>query len=299
MELASLKLLVEIARRGSFATVARERNRDPSAVSRVVAALEAELGLRLFQRSTRRMSLTEAGVLYLARIEPLLDELERSWSEALQVSAAPTGTLRLTASVTFGQTVIVPLLARFRERYPAVKVEGVFTDSNLDLVAERIDLAVRLAPAVDGEVIAAKLMDTHYRVVAGASYLATAPPLEAPADLSDHACLLFALPAFRSRWLFRDRGGRTSEVAIRGDITLSPAGALRDAALAGLGPALLPDWLVDADIATGRLVRLFADHDVTATSFGTAAWLLYPSRAYLPAKVRVMIDFLRDRLPGA
>jgi DNA-binding transcriptional LysR family regulator len=304
MEINSLELFAAVARRGSFAGVAKDRNVDPSSVSRAIADLEAELGLRLFQRTTRSMTLTEAGDLYLARVEPLIEELARAREAAAQVSGAltgaltgaPRGLLRLTASVTFGQMRIVPLLGAFRARYPDLQVEGVFTDANVDLVADRIDLAIRLAPVVEGDVIAAKLMDTRYRVVATPGYLATHPPIARPTDLSAHKVLLFTIKAFRTRWLFRDPDGREQAVPIFGDITLSPAGSLLAAALAGLGPALLPDWLVDDAIAAGSLVRLLPDHAVTATTFDTGAWLVYPSRAYLPSKVRVMADFLREKL---
>jgi DNA-binding transcriptional LysR family regulator len=296
MEVQALTLFVDVARTGSFSAVAKERDLDPSSVSRVIAQLEAELGIRLFQRTTRRMALTEAGDLYLAKIEPLLTELQRAKDQALNASVGPTGTLRLTASVTFGLRRIVPLLGRFRALYPRLKIDCLFTDANVDLVAERVDLAVRLAPLIEGDLIATKLMNTFYRVVASPDYLASTPPIKQPSDLAHHRCLLFTLRPFRTRWLFRDAAGTTTETSVDGDITMSTAVGLLDLALAGLGPALLPDWLVDDDVAAGQLVNLFPAHAVTATSFDTAAWLIYPSRAYLPNKVRTMIDFLKGEL---
>jgi DNA-binding transcriptional LysR family regulator len=296
MDVQALDLFVAVARRLSFAAVAKDRGVDASSVSRAVAELEAELGVRLFQRTTRTMALTEAGAVYLARIEPLIDEIAGARDAAAQGAGRPRGTLRLTASVTFGQRRIAPLLGAFRARHPEVTLECLFTDAALDLVSERIDLAVRLAPAVEGDVIAAKLMDTRYRVVASPAYLADHPPLARPADLAAHRVLLFTLRAYRSRWLFRDEAGAVEAVAVAGDVTLSPAGALLDAAEAGLGPALLPDWLVDEAVASGRLVDPFPRHRATATTFDTAAWLVYPSRAWLPGKVRAMADFLREQL---
>lgn len=296
MELQALDLFVAVARRLSFAAVAKERSLDPSSVSRAIADLEAGLGLRLFQRTTRTMRLTEAGALYLARIEPLVDEIAAARDAALQVAGTPRGTLRITASVTFGQMRIVPLLGAFRALYPDLQVECLFTDANVDLVAERIDLAVRLAPAIEGDLVAAKLMDTRYRVVASSGYLARHPALTRPADLSAHRVLLFTLRAYRTHWQFRDAAGRVERVAIDGDVTLSPAGALLQAAESGLGPALLPDWLVDAAIEAGRLVDPFPAYRAAAAGFDTAAWLVYPTRAFLPGKVRAMADFLRERL---
>lgn len=288
-----LTLLQDVARLGSFAAAARLHGLDASSVSRSVAGIEAALNLRLFQRTTRRLSLTDEGSRYLSRAAPLIDELDRLAQDSR--ARAPAGTLRLTASVTFGQTRILPLLPAFRAAYPDVALDCQFTDANLDLIAERIDLAIRLAPLIEGDVIATRLMTTRYRVVASPGYLAQSPPLNAPEDMAMHRALLFTLRQFRSRWIFR-RGGVVREVPVSGDITLSPAGTLREAALAQLGPALLPDWLVDGDIAAGRLIHCLPDWEVTATRFDTGAWAVYPSRAWLPAKTRAMIDFLRAAL---
>ncbi|MCU0761310.1 MAG: LysR family transcriptional regulator [Steroidobacteraceae bacterium] len=296
MDLKTLDVFLDVARAGSFAAVAHARDLDPSSVSRAIADLETDLGVRLFQRSTRRLALTEAGDVFLGRVEPLAEELRRARDAAVQVSGAPRGRLRLTASVTFGQRCLLPRLPEFRRRYPDLALECLFTDANLDLVADRIDLAVRLAPAIEGDLVASKLMDTRYRVVAAPAYLDRSPPLERPADLQAHRCLRFTLGAYRTRWLFRDAQGAIETVPVDGDLTLSPAGALREAALLGLGPALLPDWLIDEDLAGGRLRQLFPGWAATATTFDTAAWAVYPSRAFLPQKVRVAIDFLRESL---
>jgi DNA-binding transcriptional LysR family regulator len=296
MQLETLDLLVAVARRGSFAAVAKERDMDPSSVSRAIAELEAELGLRLFQRSTRRMTLTEAGDVYLSQVEPLMEELERARDAASSTTGTPRGLLRMTTSETFGHRRIVPLLKEFRERYPLLKLECLFTDQNLDLVADRIDLAVRLGPTIEGNLIAAKLMDTHYRVVASKAYLERSEPLIVPQDIERHRVVMFNIRAFRTRWIFRPASGEDIEVPIDGDVTLSPAGSLRTAVLESMGPALLPNWLVDDDIARGHMVNVFPTYRVTATTFSTGAWLVYPSRAYLPSKVRVMIEFLREKL---
>ncbi len=296
MDLESLDLFVEVARKRSFAAVAKERNVDPSSVSRAIADLEAELGVRLFHRTTRTMTLTEAGDIYLARVEPLAEELSHAFEAARQVAGPPRGLLRLTASVTFGQTRILPLLGEFRALYSDIGLECLFTDANVDLVADRIDLAVRLAPTIEGDLIAAKLMDTRYRVVASRDYLAHNAPLARPTDLKAHKVLRFNLRDIRDSWLFRDASGNVESVPIDGDITLAPAGSLLDAAIAGLGPALLPNWLVDGAIRRDDLVDVFPAFQAAATTFDTAAWLVYPSRAFLPGKVRAMVNFLRAKM---
>lgn len=295
MDLDDLNLVVAVARAGSFAAVARSRELDPSSVSRAVAAVEQRLGLRLFQRTTRRLSLTEAGEAYLTRVQPLLEELDQARDAAQATRHGPLGTLRVTASVTFGQRCLVPLLPEFRRVFPQLGLELLLTDANLDLVAERVDLAIRLGPAPTGDLIGRKLFDTHYRVCAGASYMRGDLPAE-PGDLARHDCLLFLLPDFRGRWRFRDAGGLVTEVPVRGEVAISNAMALRDCALAGLGPALLADWLIDEDLARGALVDLFPAYEVTATDFATAAWLLYPSRRFLPRKVVLASEFLQRHL---
>jgi DNA-binding transcriptional LysR family regulator len=295
MNLSDLSLFVEVARQGSFAAVARDRGTDPSSVSRVIAGLEASLGARLFQRTSRRMELTEAGELYLSRLPALIDELSRLRDEAATLRADPVGTVRLTASVAFGQTCLVPLLPAFAATFPRLKLELLLTDNTLDLVADRIDLAIRLGPSVRADLIGVKLRPTRYRVVASPGYLAAHGALKQPSDLTARACLLFSLSDFRSRWLFRDPMGE-EQVPVGGQFVISNPLALQRGVLDGLGPALLADWLIAEDLAQGRLVDLFPDHDVTATTFDTAAWLLYPSRAYLPRKTRSTIDFLRGAL---
>lgn len=170
------------------------------------------------------------------------------------------------------------------------------TDANIDLVAERLDLAVRLGPRRGTPFIRSKLFDTHYRVVASPGYTAEAGPLPEPAALETRDCVLFPFPDYRSKWRFKGPDGRIATVSVQGRLIISNAGALRQAVLAGLGPALLADWLIGDDVREGRLIDLFPACRVTAADFETAAWLLYPSRSFLPLKVRAVIDFLRAEL---
>ena len=297
MDLAQLRLFVRAAERGSFAAAARDLDMDASAVSRAVAALEAELGTRLLQRTTRTMALTEAGQAYLARIGPILDELDRARDEVAAAGAEPVGTLRLTTSVAFGAACLMPLVPEMRARFPRLKLELLISDSNLDLATERIDIALRLAPEPRADLIGVRLFATRYRVVASPGYLAREGTPATPGAVRDRPAIVFALPEFRSRWLFR-REGEIEDVPVAAGLAISSGLAIRQAAQDGLGLALLPDWLVGRDLASGALVDVFPEHEVTATSFDTAAWLLYASRQYLPRKVRLMIDFLRERLTG-
>lgn len=299
MDTDSLNIVVTVARLGSFASAARALDADPSSVSRTVASVEAALGLRLFQRTTRRLTVTEEGEAYLRRIGPLLEEFDLAREEASRIRDEPSGTLRFTTSVAFAHECVVPYLGEFQERYPALAVELHPTDANLDLIAAGMDLAVRLAAAPQGDLVSTRLSRTRYRVVASPDYVASHGPFTHPRQLENCDCLRFALPDFRTRWRFRRGGEETFEVPVSGRVLISNALALRRAALDGLGPALLPDWLIRRHLDEGRLSDLFADHECAATDYDTGAWALYPSRSFLPQKVRVAIDFLREKLRPA
>lgn len=295
MDIALLQIFVEVMRRGSFASVAHDRNVGPSSISRAIAALEQELGVRLFQRTTRRLEPTEAGMIYLARVESVVEELEQARVMAADMSKRPRGTLRVTAPVTFAQLHLAPLFPELSKEYPDLCFEMLLTDQMVDLFAERIDLAIRLGPLSDSTLIANRLCSTEYRICASPGYLEWHGAPKTPEALSDHNCLLFPLPGFRSRWRFRDRHGSITEVPVHGRWLISNSLALRQCAIGGMGITLLPTWLVGQSLRAGELTNLFPDYDVTATEFDTAAWLLYPSRAYLPLKVRVFVDFLKAK----
>lgn len=296
MDLSALQLFIEVMNQGSFAAVARDRNVDPSSVSRAIASLERELGIRLFQRTTRKLSPTEAGTAYFERIESLIEEMQQATHIAKDISGQPKGTLRITASVSFGQQCIVPLLPEFQVAYPDLVVDALFTDAVVDLFAERIDLAIRLGLLEDSTLIAQQLMRTHYRVCASEQYLQRRGHPSHPHDIQHHDCLLFPLSGFRTKWTFRSSDGETCTVPVGGRTIISNAIALQQCAIAGMGLSLLPNWLIDSDLQKGNLIDIFPNYEVTATDFNTAAWLVYPSRTYVPLKVRVFIEFLKTSM---
>ncbi len=296
MEIQSLELFVDVVKLGSFAAVARQRHMDPSSVSRSVQALEEELKLRLLQRTTRQVTLTEAGAIYFERVQHLVAELNYAKQLATDTVEKPYGVLRITASNSFGLKQIVPLLPAFKRANPDLVVDLLLTDSIVDLLAERVDLAIRLGVLPDSAMVARRLKPTRYLVCASPDYLRTFGHPASPFDVAGHKCLVFPLPGFRSRWLFKDADGKVSEVMVKGDLLISSGLALQQCAVDGMGLALLADWQVQQDIARGALVNVFPQHDVTATTFDTAVWFVYPSRAFVPLKVRAFMDFVSDAL---
>lgn len=295
---AALRLFQDVARAGSFAAVARARGIDPSIVSRQIKGVEQALGFRLFERNTRRLNLTEAGQLYLDRVRGVLDELEAARQEATDILSLPSGRLRITASTAFGERWLMPRLPGFAMRYPDITLDLLLTDNVVDIARDGVDLAIRLTPQPGGALVARKLMDTTYHVVASPDYLEKAGPLSGPDDLRTRDCLLLPLPGYRSHWRFR-RGAEVLEVPVTGRVTASSPLALHRAARDGMGPALLAGWIVDRDVGAGRLVECLPGWEASAADFDTAAWLVYPSRDYVPGKVRAMIDHLVTTVAAA
>lgn len=295
MDIEILRTFVEVMRRCSFAAVAREKDVAPSSISRAISSLEEELGVRLFQRSTRRLEPTEAGLLYYEHVEPLIDELERAQTIASDLSDHPHGTLRITAPVTFGQITLIPLLPELSSLYPDLTLEVLMSDNMADLLVEHIDIALRLGPLTDSSFVATQLCELSFVVCSSPAYIDKHGRPETLADIEQHNCLLFPLPGYSSRWRFRDSTGKVQEVPVHGHCYISNALSLKQCAMADMGLVLLPRWVVWRELADGQLVDLFPEFDVTATEFDSSAWLLYPSRSYLPLKVRVFVNFMKEK----
>jgi DNA-binding transcriptional LysR family regulator len=296
MDTTNLTIFVQAMRKRSFVAVARDRGVDPATISRAIAALEEELQLRLFQRTTRKIEPTEAGVVYFERIEPLVDELERAKLLASDVSARPEGVLRIACPVSFAELNIIPLLPEFARLYPELRYELVLTDAILDLIAERLDVAIRVGSLPDSSLIVHKLSPMISRVCATPQYLKEYGTPQTPPELINHRCLLLALTGFsRSNWKFTDKEGGVQEIVVGEYVRTSNAMALKQCALAGMGITLQAKWMIGRELKEGKLVDLFPDYEVTAAIDDAAAWLLYPSREYLPLKVRVFVEFLKQK----
>ena len=300
MELSQINAFLAVARCGGFAAAAREQGVAPSSMTRAVAALEASLGVRLLQRTTRQVTLTEAGARYRDRVAPIAEELAAARADASDAARGPAGLLRLAASVSYGQVVIVPLLPAFAEAHPDIVVDLVLSDDRLDLVSERIDLAVRHGHLPDSQLVARRLATAAYRLVASPAYLASRGAPKTPDALAGHRALGFDFAPFKDGWRLV-RGRRTAEVSLPAAFLSSNAMALRQAALGGMGVALLADWLIGEDLAAGRLAEVLPGW--TAGAVGAEAapalWLVTPTRAFVPAKVRAFEAHLTESLSRA
>ncbi|AVS74606.1 LysR family transcriptional regulator [Paracidovorax cattleyae] len=299
--LSGIEAFVAAVEAGSFAAAALRLQRTRSAVAKSVARLETRLGTRLFQRSTRSQSLTEDGQAYYERCRRALAELDAADAAVEAGRTAPRGTLRVTAPILLGRELVAPLLLELTAAHPGLVLEMVFSDSVVPLVDERIDLAVRSGPLPDSSVLAARAMGRQWMgVYAAPAYLERHP---APAGLDAlfahadrHRFVGYARDTGPHPWQFRGADGRVRAFDPSASIAFGSNSleANKLAAIAGMGLARLPAWLVADALAAGTLVQVFAEPQ----PYGYALQAVWPQARALPLKTRAAIDLLAHRLPG-
>lgn len=294
--LAAMQVFARVVEHGSFAKAAERLGISTSACSRRVAELEAHLDVRLLNRTTRRLSLTESGQAFYERCVQVLADLEEAEQAAAASAARPRGTLKLTCSISFGVRHVAPLVPAFAARHPEMRFDVQLSDRFVDLVEEGFDLAIRIGESPDQNVIARRLGETCLVPCAAPRYLREHGAPETPADLARHACLTYEYQPVRGTWRFTDRSGREHAVRVAGPMHANNGEMLAAAAVEGIGIALEPDFIVGTDLAAGRLVRILGDYAPTPTGI----YAVYPSRRHLSAKVRAFVDFLAERFaaPG-
>jgi DNA-binding transcriptional LysR family regulator len=284
--------LVAIAEHASFAAAAKELELTASAVSKLVTRMEERLKTRLVQRTTRRVQLTELGILYCERARRVLEELDASERELEEHDPEPKGTLRITAPVVLGHRRVLPVVLAFQRRHPRVRVLFDMTDAVVDLIQERIDVAVRTAAAPPDAMVARKLDDDVRHLCASPAYLAQRGAPATPAELAQHDCLPCRVNGHALPWRFKSGapGSTRGSVSVEGRLHLSNALSIRDAALAGFGIAELPRYLVDDDLASGRLVRVLDRFPRVQR----AIYVLHAPSPFTPTKVRLFVEALRQ-----
>ena len=288
---AAMQVFARVVEHGSFARAAERLAISTSACSRHVAELEAHLDVRLLNRTTRRLSLTESGQAFYERCVQVLADLDEAEQAAAMSAARPRGTLKLTCGISFGVRHVARLVGAFAARHPEVRFDVQLSDRFVDLVEEGFDLAIRIGESPTQNLIARKLGETRLVPCAAPVYLREHGAPESPADLAQHACLTYEYLPQRGTWRFQDRAGGEHTVRVAGPVHANNGDMLAAAAVEGIGIAMEPDFIVDADVAAGRLVRVLDDY-VPAP---TIVYAVYPSRRHLSAKVRAFVDFLAER----
>lgn len=294
--LGDLAIFVHVVEARSFSAAARALGLTKSAVSKRINRLERQLDLRLLQRTTRAMSLTEAGRLLFAEAAPGVAQLAASSRQAAGLLEAPRGKLRVSASVTFGKLCLAPLLPGFLAAYPEIELQLTLLDRMVDLVDEGYDVAIRLTRTPPPQVVAKPLMPVRYRLCATVDYL-QGRKIETPADLAGHNCLHYGLGEFGNEWRFQ-RAGEEARIRVASNVTVNNSEVVRDLLLADLGVGLLWNYAVDREIAAGRLQALLPAWTPVGP-FGQTAWAIWLPQPHLPPKIRVFVDFLAARLGEA
>ena len=276
---------------GSFARAAERLDVSVSSVSRHVAELEAHLGARLLNRTTRRLSLTEAGRAFHERCTQLLADLEEAEASAGAGTLAPRGTLKVSCGVSFGTQYVAPAVADFMSKYPDVRLDLELSDRIVDLVEEGFDAAVRIGAVGGQNLVARRVGDTRLVCCAAPAYLARHGEPRAPEDLTRHACLLYQYLPQRDTWTFADRNGAARRVRVAGPVYANNGTFLAALAEAGIGICYEPDFIVGPAVRGGRLVPLLRGFVPNVS----AIHVVYASRRHLSAKVRAFAEFLMDR----
>jgi DNA-binding transcriptional LysR family regulator len=290
-KLTSMIVFTKVAKAGSFAAAAKEMGLSRAMATKHVMQLENSLGVRLLNRTTRHLSLTEVGRVYLERCLQILDDLEETELAVSRLQTEPRGTLKVNATPFFGAYHLAPAIAAYLELYPDVNVELVLQAGYVDLVEEGFDLAIHLDELRDSSLIARKL-GTSQRIVCGApSYFAKHGVPSTPEDLKRHNCLSNSSLPPRDQWQFGNTEGKSVVIKVTGTLEANSADALRMAAISGLGLVLLPTYMVGQDIRKGRLQAVLTEYVPAPLDIHA----VYPHRKHLSAKVRTFVDFLHER----
>lgn len=290
--LTSMKVYCAVVESASFAAAARRMKLSRAVVTKHVAALEDRLHVRLLERTTRKLSVTEAGGRYYERAVQILAELEDAEREAQQATAVPRGTLRVSVPHHFGTAHIAPFLAEFRRRYPEVELDISLSDRYVDLIEEGFDLAVRISDALaESSLVARRLAPCRFVVCGSPAYFKRHGEPRVPDDLARHPCLGYTLSPRERSWVFVCAQNQRHVVNVSGPLRSNSGDLLRVSALNGVGVMLLPTFLAGSDLESGRLQAVLTDYRVHEHGI----YAVYPSRKHLSAKVKAFIDFLAEK----
>lgn len=290
--LTDIAVFVRVVEADSFTAAAANLGLSRSVVSKYITRLERRLGVRLLNRSTRRLGLTEAGARFFHQSQLALAQLDEAQNEMQALQAAPRGLLRISAPASFGALHLAPMLPEFRHSCPGLSIDLAIDDRQVDLVDTGIDIAIRIADLPDSSLVAKRIAACRYVVCAAPGYLDRFGRPEVPADLQRHNCLLFSHWQTPNQWRFLDRSRSYVSVQVRGDVVCNSSLALREILLAGGGLSMAPSFLVGADIADGRLEPVLSEFSLRELSI----YAVYPHRELLAAKVRAFLEFLSARI---
>lgn len=289
MKLEDVEVFVEAIKAGSLAGAARRLSMSAMAASRSLNNLEAELGVRLVHRTTRSLSPTSDGDVFLPHAQALLEDKNNALADLFPDGTHLSGRLRITASAAFGRKIVAPMLPLFMQQHPALQVDLLATDEQIDIVGKGIDVALRIAPLRDNRLVAHRICDNPRELCASAEYLAAYGSPKLLNDLAGHSCLT---TSDTTHWSF-EKGEQRYKQKVSGRFSANSIEAIFEACLGGLGIANLSRWYVEPAITEGKLVRIVLED---ARPESLAIWALYPTSRLIPAKVRKFVEALETHL---
>ncbi|PCI56547.1 MAG: LysR family transcriptional regulator [Gammaproteobacteria bacterium] len=285
-----MHVFVEVVKRGSFSAAGRQLNLSPSAVSKLVSRLEHRLSVRLFNRTTRTLNLTEGGHVFFKRCIEILEDVEDAEESLTGFGQVPKGVLRINSTSGFVKHQLLPIMTEFQCLYPQLIVEFQLTGQSVDLISENVDVAIRLGILKDTSLVARRLGESERVICASPQYIKThGVPLK-PIDLLDHNCLRLSTNEVFNRWEFHTNGEEET-VEVNGLFVTDNVDALYEYALLGGGIVRLSGFMVGEDIKAGKLVPILQNYSIKKQQIHA----VFPHRKYLPAKVRVLLDYLLSK----
>lgn len=284
-------IFAKVAERGSFSQAAEELGLAKTTVSKAITRLEERLRTTLLHRTTRKLSLTESGRLSLERAARILADGSTVEADVLEESSVPRGVVRMAVTTGFGVEALAPVLPEFMAAFPEVEVECTFTEERVDVVADGYDLAIQIGLGIDSSLRASRLFSFRRPLVAAPALVERLGPPEHPRDLAHYPAIVPTHVPWATRWEFTHVGGEACEVVVKGAYRLNNASAMLPAMVAGIGVAILPTFFISRELDDGRLVELLPDWHSPAGP----VYVVSPPGKVRPARVRVLLDFLRRR----
>ncbi|MEZ8738887.1 LysR family transcriptional regulator [Photobacterium swingsii] len=281
---------------GSISEASRLFDIQPSSISRQLVALEAELGVRLLNRTTRSVGLTEAGQTFYRYSQRVVAELEEAKKAVNDLQESPRGHLKVSMTVGFGECVVLPLLTKFRQQYPEINVELELTERVVDFVDENIDIAIRSGRLPDSNLIAKRLADNNFLLCASPEYLEGKEALKSPTQLIDFDCIRYGYAGWRDWFLMED--GVPTRLTINPNLTINTVNGQKQLVLNHAGLALLPLWAVHDELRNGTLIQVLPDFVFSPYDVMSATYALYLKRELVSPKIRVFIDFISLHIDG-
>jgi len=289
----AIPVFVAVVENGGFSAAARTLGISKSAVSKRINQLEAHLGVRLLHRTTRKLSLTEAGERYFEHAAQALTAAGQAEDAVTELQGEPQGNLKISSPMSFGRLHVAPLIPKLLQRYPKLQIDLVMDDRKVDLVAGGFDVAIRAGNLPASTLIARKLAPVRQVLCASPDYIDRYGRPATPAELSDHNCVLYSYSSDANEWTLIGEGGPET-VTVSGSYQVNNSEALLEALREGIGIGRLPTFVAGPDLKTGRLVKLFESYRLPDFTL----YAVFPERQYLPAKVRAFLDFAIEYFGG-